>query len=99
MAELRRLWRGEMPLERAFWIYAVVVGIAVNMVTSALFVGLIAAEQPWAALIVGYGVSIPYNIVATVGVWRAADHHPGDPAHARLARGITLIGMLLLSLT
>ena len=99
MAELRRLWRGEMPLERAFWIYAVLVGIAVNMVTSALFVGLIATERPLAALIFGYGVSIPYNIVAIVGVWRAADRYPGDPTHARLARGITLIGMLLLSMT
>lgn len=99
MGELRRLWSGEMPLVRAFWTYAVLLGVAVNLVTSGMFIALIAAEQPLAALAVGYGVSVPYNFVATVGVWRAAGRHKGDPVHAELARVVTLVGMLLLSVT
>jgi hypothetical protein len=99
MGELRRLWSGELPLVRAFWTYAVFLGVAVNLVTSGLFLALMAAEQPLAALVAGYGVSLPYNIVATVGVWRAAGRHEGDPLHAELARTVTLVGMLLLSLT
>ena len=99
MGELRRLWTGELPLVRAFWTYAVLVGVAVNLVTSGMFIALIAAEQPLAALLVGYGVSVPYNVVATVGVWRAASRYEGDPLHAELARIVTLVGMLLLSLT
>lgn len=98
MGELRRLWSGEMPLVRAFWTYAVLLGVAVNLATSGMFIALIAADQPLAALVVGYGVSVPYNIVATVGVWRAAGRHEGDPVHAELARVVTLVGMLLLSL-
>jgi len=99
MDELRRLWSGEMPLARAFWVYAALGGIAVNLVTSALFLALIAAEWPLAALVAGYGVSVPYNVAATVGVWRAADRHDGDRTHADLARLVTLIGMALLTVT
>lgn len=99
MGELRRLWTGEMPLIRAFWTYAVLFGVAINLLTSGMFIALIAAERPLAALFAGYGLSVPYNIVATVGVWRAAARHDGNPAHAELARIVTLVGMLLLSLT
>ncbi|MDH3242874.1 MAG: hypothetical protein OEO83_19640 [Alphaproteobacteria bacterium] len=99
MGELRQLWSGELPLARAFWVYAVLGGVAVNLVTSALFLALIAAEQPLAALAAGYGVSVPYNLVALVGVWRAAGRHKGDRAHADLARVITLVGMALLTVT
>ncbi len=99
MGELRRLWSGELPLVQAFWIYAVFGGVAVNLVTSVLFLVLVSADRPLAALVAGYGVSVPYNIVATVGVWRAADRHQGDRTHADLARIVTLIGMALLTVT
>lgn len=99
MGELRRLWSGEMPLVRAFWTYAVLIGVAVNMVTSALFLVLIASERPLAALVAGYAVSVPYNAVAAVGVWRAAGRYDGDPLHAEIARTVTLIGMLILTIT
>ncbi len=99
MGELRRLWAGEMPLLRAFWIYAVLIGVAVNLLTSAFFLVLLVAERPIAALIVGYGVSVPYNVFVVVCVWRAADRYDGDPAHADLARFVTLVGMILLTVT
>lgn len=99
MPELRRLWRGELPLDKAFWTYAVAGGLAVNLVTSLAFLGLVVAERPLAALALGYGLSIPYNLLAVVGVWRAAARHDDDPARAALLRSITAIGMLLLTLT
>ena len=99
MGELRRLWSGEMMLAQAFWIYAVFGGVAVNLVTSIMFMILISMDRPLAALVVGYGVSVPYNVVATVGVWRAAGRHEGDRTHADLARVVTLIGMALLTVT
>ena len=98
MRDLRRLWRGELPLDKAFWTYAVAGGLAVNLVTSLAFLGLVVAERPLAALALGYGLSIPYNLLAVVGVWRAAARHD-DPAQAALLRSITAIGMLLLTLT
>ena len=96
---LRRLWAGEIPLEEAFWTYAVVIGIAVNLVTSVVFLVLITMDLPVTALVVGYGISLPYNLIATVGVFRAADGDKSGSRQAKVYPLITLIGMVLLSVT
>jgi hypothetical protein len=41
---------------------------------------------------------VPYNLVALVGVWRSAARYPGGRIHADLARIVSLVGMVLLSL-
>ncbi|MGE0725047.1 MAG: hypothetical protein AB7O45_11770 [Alphaproteobacteria bacterium] len=99
MTALRRLWRGEVPLNDAFWNWAVLGGLAVNVSTSIAFLALISADLPYAALFVGYVLSVPYNIVVAVGVWRAADAHPGDRRWAETVRYVTAIGMTILSVT
>ena len=99
MTNLYRLWRGELALGPAFWIWAVIGGLAVNTASSALFLVLIANGRPIAAFIAGYAPAIPYNIIASVGVWRSAGHYPGDRHWADLARVVTIIGMVLLSVT
>ena len=99
MKLLGRLWRGELPLDDAFWTWAVIGGLIVNGLSSAGFVTLIMAEQQIAALIVGYAVSIPYNVIVAVGVWRSAEHHEGDRRWAETARIGTAVGMIVLSVT
>ncbi|MPY71696.1 MAG: hypothetical protein GEU92_16605 [Alphaproteobacteria bacterium] len=94
-----RLWRGELPLGEAFWTYAVIGGIAVNAVTSLLFVVLVSADRLVAALLVGYALSVPYNVLAIVGVWRAAERDEGPRARAELYRIVALVGLTLLSVT
>jgi hypothetical protein len=99
MTKLVQLWRGELSLFDAFWNWAVIGGVAVNAVTSVAFLAL--AMQGWmlAAFVAGYGLSLPYNIFASVGVWRSAGRYPGDRRWADLARAVTLAGMVLLSFT
>jgi hypothetical protein len=99
MTKLRSLWLGELPLGDAFWTWAIGVGLLVNLTTSALFLVLITADRPWAALCVGYALSVPYNVLATVGVWRSAARYPGPAGHADLARFATVTLMLLLTVT
>jgi hypothetical protein len=99
MAKLRSLWLGELPLDEAFWTWAIGIGILINLTSSALFLALITADRPWAALFVGYALSVPYNALATVGVWRSAAHYDGPAAHAELARIVVVFAMLLLSVT
>lgn len=99
MSQLRTLWRGDYALADAFWTWAVAVGLLVNVATSALFLILIMQDLPWAALLIGYGLSLPYNVVAIVGVWRAAARYDGPAIHADLARGATVMLMAALSLT
>jgi len=99
MSRLGTLWRGEYALADAFWTWAVTLGLLVNVVTSVLFLILITQDLVWAALLIGYGVSLPYNTVAVVGVWRAAACYDGPAIHADLARGATVALMAALSLT
>ena len=99
MTRLRALWSGNLPLGEAFWTYAVSVGLTVNLITTLLFLVLISWDRPVAALFVGYALSVPYNVVALVGVWRSAARHQGERIHADLARIVTLVGMVLLSVT
>ena len=89
----------ETPLDQAFWAWGVVGGLLVNGVTSGLFMMLIAQDRPVLALAAGYLPSVPYNILAMVGVWRAADRHPGDRRWAETARIVTIVGLGLLTIT
>lgn len=99
MTAFRRLWTGDVPLDAAFWNWAVVGGIAVNLVTTLVFLVLVSVDRPLAALAVGYGLAVPYNVVATVGVWRSAARAEGDRTRANVYRIVTLIGMAALSFT
>lgn len=99
MANLRALWRGDLPLREAFWMWAVTIGLIVNLVSTILFLVLITRDQPWVALVLGYALSVPYNIVAVVGVWRSAARYQGSNVHADLARGVSLVLMVVMSLT
>ena len=99
MTKLLALWSGDLALNEAFWTWTVTVGLLVNIATSILFLVLILQDQPLAAILVGYGLSVPYNIVATVGVWRSATRYGGPSLYANLARIVTVTLMAGLTLT
>ena len=99
MRRLRSLWLGRLPLGEAFWTWAIGVGLLVNVTTSALFLALISIDRPWSALVLGYGLSVPYNLLALVGVWRSAARYDGPAEHADVARVVTIAVMLLLTVT
>ncbi len=94
---LRRLWQGDLPLDQAFWNWAVIGGIVVNALTSIAFLALVMNDHTAAAFVAGYALSIPYNVLVTVGVWRSAARHEGDRRWADLARIVTVAAMLVLS--
>lgn len=99
MRKLNDLWRGDLQLGDAFWNWAVLGALVVNISTSVLFLILISADHTWPGLFAGYAFSIPYNIVALVGVWRSAARHNGLALHADLARWTSLILLTILSMT
>jgi hypothetical protein len=99
MNTLRRLWLGELPLADAFWNWAVIGAIVVNGLTSILFFALLMAEWTVTAFVAGYVLSVPYNVVAAVGVWRSAGRYTGDRRWADAARIVTTAVMILLSVT
>ncbi len=99
MRKITDLWRGDLPLGDAFWTWAVMGGLVVNVSSSLVFLWLITIDHPIPALLVGYGLSLPFNALATVGVFRSAARHGGPHVQADLARGAVLVLMAGLSLT
>ncbi len=59
MTKLLALWSGDLALNEAFWTWTVTVGLLVNIATSILFPVLILQDQPLAAVLVGYRLSVP----------------------------------------
>lgn len=94
-----RLWRGEHELQDTFWRYVILIGLLVNIATSVGFMILITNEHPVAALLVGYGLSVPYNIFALVALWRSANAYSGPQTTAEFMRVAGLAWIALLTLT
>tara|TARA_Y100001936_G_scaffold252346_1_gene311615 strand:+ start:1353 stop:1670 length:318 start_codon:yes stop_codon:yes gene_type:complete len=105
MRDLLHLHKGTVPLERAFWTWAVMVGLLINLATTLGFLILATQDLLIAAAVVGYGVSLPYNLLVTIGVIRAAAKletipNPETPVgKARVYVAVTVLGALVLSFT
>jgi hypothetical protein len=93
-----RLWRGEVPLFNAFWDWALIGGLIVNVSMTIASLVLVMEDMLLAAVIVGHAFSVPYNVFVTVAVWRSAARYKGDPRWATAARVVTVTGMIILSL-
>lgn len=98
MTRLRAFWRGDLPLDEAFWTWTVMVGLAINLSAIIALLTLLSLDRPWEALIAGYAFTVPYNIMAVIGTWRSAERYQGPRVHADLARGASVILMTMLSL-
>lgn len=99
MQELVHLWRGELPLLRVFWGYAIAGGLIVNLVTSGLFLTFLTMDRVILAFLVGYGVSLPYNALALIGLWRATRRGQPPPVEGPFLFAVALVLMVVLSVT
>jgi hypothetical protein len=98
LTRLRAFWRGDLPLEEAFWTWTVTIGLTVNLLAIIALLTLISLDRPWEALVAGHAFTVPYNIMAVIGTWRSAEYYQGPTIHADLARGASVILMAVLSL-
>jgi len=96
--KLKSLWAGEVPLPETFWWYAVAYGVPLNFVTSGLFLALIVEKASAWVLAAAFLLPVPYNVFATVAVWRSAGRWEGERKWADLARVATVLGMIVLTL-
>jgi hypothetical protein len=86
MQHLKELWTGQMPLEIAFWRYAIFYGFILNLATTLVALLLFAMEVPVALAVAVFLVPVPYSVVAICGVWRSADRHAKGQNFAAIAK-------------
>jgi len=91
VAPLVALWRGNVPLNQAFWEYAIVYGTIANIVATTAAVAAVAAGLPDAVGISLFLIPVPYVLAAVVGVVRSANRYEGSPMWAGLAKVAVIV--------
>lgn len=83
---MKALWKGQVPLARAFWEYAIIYGTLANLVATMAALALVIVNVPTAVPVCVFLIPAPYIIVAATGVWRSAETYDGPLHWAILAR-------------
>ena len=97
VSTLQSLWRGELPLATAFWVYAVTYSLLLNLLFSGLGLVLYLNFDMALAALIAHLAPLVYVIVAAVGTWRSADRHGVATATAWLAKaGLVLVFALMI---
>ena len=97
MRAVVEFWRGELPLERAFWLWGILGGGVVSLLTTVVALALVASGAPaWLAALV-FAVHIPWNLVLLLGVWRSAERAEISRDTAWLTRFVMLVWVVVLS--
>lgn len=70
MELIKQLWRGEIPLVRAYWLF----GFAGNFLLGIPFIVWEASEQVPSIVIflLYFGIAVIYSFVVLIGIWRSA---------------------------
>jgi hypothetical protein len=80
------MWRGEEPLALAFWQYAVVFGLVLDVVHIFLVWAVNSSHAPGVVVAATYLLPVPYYLFTAWAVWRAAARYDGPPLWASAAR-------------
>ena len=98
IALAKELWGGRCPLQEAFWLYAVLYGLLLNLVTNLVFFVLFLNDANKAMVALASVAPVPYNIFVVVAVWQSAARYPGSKTWADFARLGVVILMVGLTL-
>jgi hypothetical protein len=98
MRTIVELWRGGLPLGRAFWLWGILGGGVVALFATILALALLTTGAPaWLAALV-FAADIPWNLVLLVGVWRSAGQPEVSRDTASFVRVAMAVWVVILSL-
>jgi hypothetical protein len=97
MRAIMALWRGELVLGQAFWLWGIFGGGIVALFATILALFLLAMGAPTWLAVLFFAADIPWNLVLLVGVWRSAGRPEVNYDTARLARMIIVTWVVILS--
>jgi hypothetical protein len=91
---IKRIWNGELPLVKVYWVYGVLVGLLIKVFVevSYSFVSINHLQSYSYFLI---AILIPYQLLISVGIWRSATVYTNNKVWAVLAKIAAVIGLLV----
>ena len=89
MNNIKKVWRGNLPLSMTFWAFGVggYIALVVLMLAPLVIVNVL-----------GYALSLAYVIFIPVAIWRSAGKYDGSrlwPVLAKLVAALQLLGFLI----
>jgi hypothetical protein len=84
--QLRKLWRGDLPLGQAFWEYAIAYGTIANIVATGLAVAAVTTGLPEIVALGIFFSPLPYIFTAVLGTLRSANKYQGPAERATMAK-------------
>ena len=91
---IRKIWRGEHSLFRAFWLYFYLCNNFVAAVAALLILPLQFLHLLWIGKLFVLAVWAAYFMISTIGVWRSANAYPGPKIWAVLARLLSFLATI-----
>jgi hypothetical protein len=79
-------WRREVSLDWLLWVDMILVGSAINLMTTFVALMMLGFKAPTFIAIATHFAAIPYNAFLYAAVWRTADNV--DAGRAMTARGL-----------
>jgi hypothetical protein len=90
---IKRIWNGELPLVKIYWVYGVLVGLLLRIFVEVSYPFVsISHLQLYSYFLIA--VLIPYQILISVGIWRSATAYTEVQVWAILAKIAAVIGLL-----
>jgi hypothetical protein len=87
---IRRLWRGEVPLVQAYWLYGGLVNTLLAKLVAALARSVPELTLLWWAF---WTLCMAYVVVTIVAIWRSSKRYTGPRIWATLARVSVVLGV------
>lgn len=103
---ITNLWKGEMPLWKAFWVYGVIMSVllylatvlAANGILVLVFFFIFSQSVPFNGTLLFAAILLPgaaYQVLSSVGIWRSADNYSGRRVNSIMARAAVMAYLAL----
>jgi len=95
---LVRLFKGDVRLIITFWVFGVLIGLAINGALSILeanYYSLAMKENGMLLIQAIYWLIILYSAFVLIAIWRSAGKYQGSSKWATLARGTVIVNVIL----
>ena len=90
-ASLKALWLGQLPLREAFWRYAIIYDLILNLAATLAALTVILADSPIAFAFIVHFLPLSYSLFAATGTWRSADRYDGSPSFANAVKVVIIL--------
>src|SRR5215813_6438885 len=98
MRRVAKLWKGELSLAEAFWLWGVVGILAISfggqfLITRLILAGFVSGLLFFSYVLIAIGIG--YLVLVSVGIWRSAAQYTGLRLWSWASRGMVIAVVLL----